>query len=60
VFQKDAYGADWSKADDLLAYNAKDSDGRYHIYTVKPDGANPAQSGVEPVGQVHGVRRRKI
>jgi Tol biopolymer transport system component len=46
VFQKDAYGADWSKADDLLAYNAKGSDGRYHIYTVKPDGANPAQFGV--------------
>ena len=46
VFQKDAYGADWSKAHDLLAYNAKGSDGRYHIYTVKPDGANPAQFGV--------------
>ena len=46
VFQKDAYGPDWSKADDLLAYNAKCSDGRYHIYTVKPDGANPAQLGV--------------
>ncbi|MGO9652408.1 hypothetical protein [Mycobacterium sp.] len=46
MFQKDAYGADWSKADDLLAYNAKGSDGRYHIYTVKPDGANPAQFGV--------------
>ena len=26
VFQKDAYGADWSKADDLLAYNAKGSE----------------------------------
>jgi hypothetical protein len=46
VFQKDACGADWSKAHDLLAYNAKGSDGRYHIYTVKPDGANPAQFGV--------------
>jgi hypothetical protein len=46
VFHKDAHGADWSKADDLLAYNAKGSDGPYHIYTVKPDGANPAQFGV--------------
>ena len=46
VFQKDAFGADWSKANDLLAYNAKGSDGRYHIYTVKPDGAHPAQFGV--------------
>jgi hypothetical protein len=31
VFQKDAFGADWSKASGLLAYNAKGSDGRYHI-----------------------------
>jgi Tol biopolymer transport system component len=46
VFQKDAFGADWSKASGLLAYNAKGSDGRYHIYTVKPDGANPAQFGL--------------
>jgi hypothetical protein len=27
VFRKDAFGADWSKANDLLAYNAKGSDG---------------------------------
>jgi Tol biopolymer transport system component len=46
VFRKDAFGADYSKANDLLAYNAKGSDGRYHIYTVKPDGANPQQFGV--------------
>jgi Tol biopolymer transport system component len=46
VFQKDAFGADWSKANGLLAYNAKGSDGHYHIYTVKPDGANPTQFGV--------------
>ncbi len=46
VFQKDAFGADWSKANGLLAYNAKGSDGRYHIYTVKPDGTNPAQFGL--------------
>jgi Tol biopolymer transport system component len=47
VFQKDAFGADWSKASGLLAYNAKGGDGRYHIYTVKPDGANPVQLGVD-------------
>jgi Tol biopolymer transport system component len=46
VFQKDAFGADWSKAKDLLAYNAKGSDGLYHIYTVKLDGVNPVQLGV--------------
>ena len=46
VFQKDAFGANWSKANDLLAYNAKGSDDHYHIYTVKPGGANPAQFGV--------------
>src|ERR1700761_37296 len=46
VFRKDAFGADYSRANDLLAYNAKGSDGRYHIYTVKPDGANPRQFGV--------------
>jgi Tol biopolymer transport system component len=46
VFQKDAFGADWSKASGLLAYNAKGSDGRFHIFTVKPDGQNPQQFGV--------------
>jgi hypothetical protein len=39
VFQKDAFGVDWSKANDLIAFNAKGSDGLYHIYTVKPDGS---------------------
>lgn len=46
VFLHDAYGADWSKANDLLAYNAKGGDGLYHIYTVRPDGATPQQLGV--------------
>ncbi|MFZ0227319.1 MAG: hypothetical protein WA488_06335 [Mycobacterium sp.] len=46
VFKRDAFGVDWSKGADLLAYNAKGSDGAYHIYTVKPDGSNPAQLGV--------------
>ncbi|MBV8182158.1 MAG: hypothetical protein JO045_25890, partial [Mycobacterium sp.] len=46
VFEKDAFGADWSKANNLLAYNAKGSDGRFHVYTVRPDGTNPQQFGV--------------
>jgi Tol biopolymer transport system component len=46
VFRNDAFGADYSKANDLLAYNAKGSDGRYHIFTVRPDGANARQFGV--------------
>jgi Tol biopolymer transport system component len=46
VFRQDAFGVDWSKTKDLLAYNAKGSDGVYHIYKVKPDGANPAQLGM--------------
>jgi Tol biopolymer transport system component len=46
VFQKDAFGADWSKVNDLIAFNAKGSDGLFHIYTVKPDGTNRQQLGV--------------
>jgi Tol biopolymer transport system component len=46
VFQRGASGADWSKANDLIAFNAKGSDGLFHIYTVKPDGANRQQLGV--------------
>jgi Tol biopolymer transport system component len=46
IFQQDAFGADWSKANDSIAFNAKGSDGRFHIYTVKPDGANRQQLGV--------------
>lgn len=46
VFEKDAFGVDWSKVDDLIAFNAKGSDGRFHIYTVKPDGTNRQQLGV--------------
>jgi Tol biopolymer transport system component len=46
VFQQDAFGADWSKAKDLIAFNAKGSDGRHHIYSVKPDGTNRQQLGV--------------
>jgi len=46
VFQKDAFGADWSKANDLIALNAKGSDGLYNIYTVKPDGSRRQQLAV--------------
>jgi Tol biopolymer transport system component len=46
VFQQGAFGADWSKANDLIAFNAKASDGLFHIYTVRPDGTNRQQLGV--------------
>lgn len=46
VFQKDAFGADWSKADNLIAFNAKGTDGLFHVYTVNPDGTNRQQVGV--------------
>jgi Tol biopolymer transport system component len=49
VFQQDAFGADWSKANDLVAFNAKAADGLYHIYTVKPDGTDRQQLGVGSV-----------
>jgi Tol biopolymer transport system component len=45
VFRRDAFGADWSKAKNLLAYNAKGTDGVYHIYTVKSDGVDAVQLG---------------
>ncbi len=50
VFKRDAFGADWSKIRNLLAYNAKGTDGAYHIYTVKPDGADPVQLGAGSAG----------
>jgi Tol biopolymer transport system component len=46
VFRRDAFGADWSKTKNLLAYNAKGADGVHHIYTVAPDGADAVQLGV--------------
>ncbi len=45
IFRRDAFGADWSKTRNLLAYNAKGTDGAYHIYTVKPDGVDAVQLG---------------
>jgi Tol biopolymer transport system component len=50
VFRDHAYGADWSKVNNLLAYNAKSGDGSYHIYTVEPNGANPRQFGLGSAG----------
>lgn len=46
VFQPEAFGANWSKADDLIAFNAKADDGLFHIYTVKPDGSGRTQLGL--------------
>ncbi|MDT5319297.1 MAG: hypothetical protein QOD88_1819 [Mycobacterium sp.] len=34
VFRQDAFGADSSKTKGLLAYNAKGTNGLFHIYTV--------------------------
>jgi Tol biopolymer transport system component len=45
VFQQGASGANWSKPNDLIAFNAKASDGLFHVYTVKPDGTNRQQLG---------------
>jgi Tol biopolymer transport system component len=50
VFQKDAFGVDWSKTNDLIAFNAKGSDGLFHVYTVKPDGTDRQQLGVGSAG----------
>ena len=46
VFEKDAFGADWSKSNNLIAFNAKADDGLYHIYTVQPDGTDRRQLGL--------------
>jgi hypothetical protein len=75
VFRQDAFGADWSKTKDLLAYNAKGSDGPFpHLYgqigRCEPAAVRggcsefPAThhglSGVEPVRAIHRVCRRKV
>jgi Tol biopolymer transport system component len=46
VFQQDAFGVNWSKSDDLIAFNAKGGDGLFHIYTIKPDGSGKTQLGL--------------
>lgn len=45
IFEQNAYGSDWSKANNLVAFNRVASDGYYHIYTVRPDG-----SDLQPIG----------
>jgi Tol biopolymer transport system component len=53
VFRRDAFGADWSKTKNLIAYNAKGADGAFHIYMAKPDGstgADAAQWGAGSAG----------
>jgi hypothetical protein len=54
VFRKDAFGADWSKANDLLAYTAKGGE------CSELSATHHRFAGVEPVGQVHRVCRREI
>ncbi|BBZ46514.1 PD40 domain-containing protein [Mycobacterium parmense] len=46
MFEHDAFGADWSKANGLIAFNAKANDGRFHIFTARPDGADRRQLGI--------------
>jgi len=46
IFEKNAYGSDWSKVDDLIAFNRIGSGGYYHIYTVRPDGSDLQQVGI--------------
>ena len=75
VFRRDAFGADWSKATGLIAYNAKGSRRRVpHLYrqarwhrtrAVRGGfGELPAthhrDAGLEPVGPVHRFCRREI
>jgi Tol biopolymer transport system component len=53
VFRRDAFGADWSKTKNLIAYNANGADGVFHIYMAKPDGsagADAAQWGAGSAG----------
>ena len=45
VFQRGAFGADWSKTNNLIAFNAKANDGLFHIYTARPDGGDRKQVG---------------
>jgi hypothetical protein len=59
IFEQDAYGSDWSKVNDLIAFNRVASDGYYHIYTVRPDGSSLQQIGLgSPTfpGRTTGIR----
>lgn len=46
IFEHNAYGSDWSKAGNLIAFNRVGGDGFYHIYTVRPDGSDLQQIGL--------------
>jgi Tol biopolymer transport system component len=50
VFRRNAFGADWSKTRNLIAYNAKGADGVYHIHMAKPDGPEGADIRAWGVG----------
>ncbi len=40
------FGSDWSKTYNRIAFNMKGPDGLYHVYTVRPDGADLTRFGV--------------
>lgn len=46
IFEPNAYGSDWSKVNNRIAFNRTASDGYYHIYTVRPDGTGLQQIGL--------------
>ena len=46
VFEANAYGSDWSKIRNRIAFNRIGTDGFYHIYTVRPDGSDLQQIGL--------------
>ena len=45
VFQRGTFGADWSKTNNLIAFNAKANDGLFHICTARPDGGERKRVG---------------
>src|ERR671919_3072542 len=40
VIQKDAARLDWSAARDLIAFDRRGPDGKYHVFTMRPDGSD--------------------
>jgi Tol biopolymer transport system component len=46
IFERNAAGSDWSKPDNLIAFNRVEGDGYYHIYTVRPNGSDLQQVGL--------------
>ncbi len=39
------FGSNWSHANNLIAFNRKDADGLYHIFTIRPDGSHEMRFG---------------